>query len=45
MVQKLRLNQISLQRLNLFLNKIVDKNFQEEKDSGLAIKNYRKVCR
>ena len=27
------------------IKKIVDKNLQGEKDSGLAIKNYKKVCR
>ena len=27
------------------IKKIFHKNFQGEKDSGLAIKNYRKVCR
>ena len=31
--------------INLRLNNNVNKNFQGEKDSGLAIKNYRKVCR
>jgi len=27
------------------LSKTVHKKFQGEKDSGLAIKNYRKVCK
>ena len=31
--------------INLYSNKIVDKNSQGEKDSGLDIKSYRKVCR
>ena len=31
--------------INLQSNEYVNKNFQGEEDSGLAIKNNRKVCR